>query len=652
MMMMMMIRVTLMVALIIIPFFCSLISPQPILAGNQQPTSHPDDDDDLCAAKQCWPDGPAVRFPWFLQGMQPESCGFNSSYKLHCDHLNRTILQLSPSSIQVSVRDIDYSSPEMFVQLLQTCLVKQLLDRNLSTLDFQNRTQQNIFGELNFTFTLLNCSSHHFGLFPVPCLGNERYGIYAVGTDEIIIGDPVGRDDRLWESCTKMNHTITSSVPLDILSEGEGHLYWPTFPPCESCEARGGICRWVNRTANLIGCRVLEGNRVKRHSEILKILQISGTIIGCLVLIILILGASYLAYSTVKLDRENRIRLKKFLEDYVAMKPTRYSYAEIKKITNEFKVKLGGGGYGNVYKGQVGKDVFVAVKLLHNSSENGEEFINEVGTMGTIHHVNVVRLLGFCADGYKRALVYEFLPNGSLDKFIFPNCQPQQTLGMQRLQHIAIGIARGIEYLHQGCEQRILHFDIKPHNILLDHNYNPKISDFGLAKLCDKGRSHVSMTAARGTMGYIAPEVFSRHLGANVSYKSDIYSFGKLLLEMVGQRKNVDANVKNLSQANFPEWVYKRLVNGEEFGMIQDVEDGPEMNQIARKLAKVGLWCIQWSPVDRPSISTVLQLLEGSGETLSLPPNPFTTSSSGNAINPADPSEHGMPTLAAISELE
>ena len=150
---------------------------------------------------------------------------------------------------------------------------------------------------------------------------------------------------------------------------------------------------------------------------------------------------------------------------------------------------------------------------MNNSEGNGEEFINEVGTMGKIHHVNVVRLVGFCADGFRRALIYEFLPNNSLEKFIFSSTINNYSLGWEKLQDIALGIAKGIEYFHQGCEQRILHFDIKPHNILLDHNFNPKISDFGLAKLCSKEQSAISMTIARGTMGYIAQKCYLRILG-------------------------------------------------------------------------------------------------------------------------------------------
>ena len=328
-------------------------------------------------------------------------------------------------------------------------------------------------------------------------------------------------------------------------------------------------------------------------------------------------GTLYYVHRLRKQGEKHKIKIEKFLEDYRAQKPSRYSYADIRKITNKFKYVLGQGGYGIVNKGKLSNEVLVAVKILNNFRGNGEEFINEMTTMGRIHHVNVVRLVGFCADGAKRALIYEFLPNDSLDKFIF---SAKHSLGWEKLHGIAIGIAKGIEYLHQGCEQRILHFDIKPHNILLDQNFNPRISDFGLAKLCSKDQSVVSMTIARGTMGYIAPEVLSRNFG-NVSYKSDVYSFGMLLLEMVSGRKNVDTTTENPSEVYFPEWIYNRLNQGEEPHIrIKENKDAT----IAKKLAIVGLWCIQWYPIDRPSMKIVVQMLEGD-DNLTMPPNPFAS---------------------------
>ena len=143
---------------------------------------------------------------------------------------------------------------------------------------------------------------------------------------------------------------------------------------------------------------------------------------------------------------------------------------------------------------------------------------------------------------------------------------------------------------------------------MLDHKFIPKISDFGLAKLCSKEQSAVLMTAARGTVGYIAPEVFSRNFG-KVSYKWDVYSFGMLLLEMIGGRKNT--TTQNTGQPYFPEWIYNHLDQGEELG-IQIEEDGD--TKIVRKLTIVGLWCLQWYPVDRPSMKVVVQMLEGDGD--------------------------------------
>lgn len=335
------------------------------------------------------------------------------------------------------------------------------------------------------------------------------------------------------------------------------------------------------------------------------------------------------------------------MQDYRALKPTRYTYADIQSITNQFKDKLGQGGYGTVFKGKLSNDVFVAVKILNNSKGNGEEFINEVGSMGRIHHVNVARLVGYCADGFRRALIYEYLPNNSLEKYIFSGNGKSHILGWEKLQDIALGIAKGIGYLHQGCDQQILHFDIKPHNILLDQNFNPKISDFGLAKLCSKENSVVSMTAARGTMGYIAPEVLSRNFG-NVSHKSDVYSFGILLLEIVGGRKNIDTTVENTSQVYFPEWIHNQLDRGEDLGIQLEEE---RHVKIVKKLAIVGLWCIQWYPVNRPSMKVVVQMLEGEGDDLKIPPNPFESTHSMNQ-SLIVPSKCSHITLSVISESE
>ena len=228
-----------------------------------------------------------------------------------------------------------------------------------------------------------------------------------------------------------------------------------------------------------------------------------------------------------------------FLQSHNNLMSIKYSYSDIKRITNNFKHKLGQGGYGSVYKGELRSKRLVAVKLLSKLKSNGQEFINEVDTIGRIHHANVVQLIGFCAERTKRALIYEFMPHGSLDKYILSQDHENSSISYEQIYNISLGVARGIEYLHRGCDMQILHFDIKPHNILLDENFAAKISDFGLAKLCSTDASAVSLTTVRGTAGYMAPELIYKNIGG-ISHKADVYSFGMLLMEMAGRRKNLN----------------------------------------------------------------------------------------------------------------
>jgi len=319
---------------------------------------------------------------------------------------------------------------------------------------------------------------------------------------------------------------------------------------------------------------------------------------------------------------KNAQKIRDFLENYGSIAPKRYKYSDVKRMTKSFSEKLGQGGYGSVFKGSLSDGRPVAVKVLTDSKGDGEDFVNEVDSIGRTSHVNVVSLLGFCLEGSKRALIYDFMCNGSLEKFIFLE-KSRAELGWEKLYQIAVGIARGLEYLHSGCNTRIVHFDIKPHNILLDEDFSPKISDFGLAKLCQRKESVLSMEDARGTIGYIAPEVFSRTFGV-ISSKSDVYSYGMMLLEMAGGRKNTNPCVQNSSELYFPHWIYDHLnQNGglQAFTVTTETDE-----EIARKLILVGLWCIQTTPQNRPSMSRVIEMLEGSTNDLKLPPKPYLSS--------------------------
>ncbi|KAL8463344.1 hypothetical protein ACS0TY_034124 [Phlomoides rotata] len=294
-------------------------------------------------------------------------------------------------------------------------------------------------------------------------------------------------------------------------------------------------------------------------------------------------------FQKAKLGNEKDIEL--FLKNNGHLAPMRYHYFDIKKMTKSFSEKLGQGGYGSVYKGKLWDNRLVAVKILNESKGNGEEFMNEVASISRTSHVNIVTLLGFCFEGTKRALIYEFMPNGSLEKYvqIIDSSFVEGELGWQKLFEISLGTARGLEYLHQGCNMKILHLDIKPHNILLDKDFNPRISDFGLAKLCPNRSSIVSMMVARGTIGCIAPEVFSRNF-SEVSHKSDVYSYGMMVLEIAGGRKNIDrADVDRTSEIYFSEYFYKQLEMEGDGHSVSRITNGNDIQLIKRKLIIIEL---------------------------------------------------------------
>ncbi|KAK9944627.1 hypothetical protein M0R45_010187 [Rubus argutus] len=499
------------------------------------------------------------------------------------------------------VEHIDYIRQEIRLRSTDNCLLLNASD--ISYTDMPRSPFSIMDGAVNAT--LFRCPTERVvdhGVV-IPCLGDTAtVRIYAFDSFK-----DIGDCPEL-VSCTKMYDVL--SLPDSMFRSSV--LYW-SKPNCSVCKAQGNKCRLKNNDIHSeIEC-------VHQPSATPKLVATGSTVGSFLILLLAI--AAYRLYTLDRNEKKHQLKVERFLEDYKAFKPSRYSYADIKRITNEFKDKLGEGAYGTVFKGYLSSEFFVAVKVLNNSKGDGEEFINEVGAMGRIHHVNVIRLVGFCADGFRRALVYEYFPNGSLQDFISSADNKNGFLDWDKMQEISLGIAKGIEYLHEGCDQRILHFDIKPHNVLLDQNFTPKISDFGLAKLCSKDQSIVSMTTARGTMGYIAPEVFSRNFG-NVSYKSDVYSFGMLLLEIVGGRKNIGPTMDNASDVYYPEWIYNLLEGGEDL-RVHIGEEGSSA-RIPKQLAIVGFWCIQWHPVDRPSMKAVVQMLKR-GENLTMPPNPFAS---------------------------
>ncbi|XP_062110080.1 LEAF RUST 10 DISEASE-RESISTANCE LOCUS RECEPTOR-LIKE PROTEIN KINASE-like 2.8 [Humulus lupulus] len=392
---------------------------------------------------------------------------------------------------------------------------------------------------------------------------------------------------------------------------------------CFGCDMRGGKCH--NTTNNQFRCSLPPKKGHKR--KMLKLGEGLAIIFGGIGILVIVLICCLRKFSILCWKKHNDAHqsIEAFLNTCGPLQVRRYSYSNIKKMTNLFTKKLGQGGFGSVYKGKLHDGHLVAVKMLNELKANdGEDFINEVAAISRTSHVNVVRLLGFCFEGAKKALIYEFMPNGSLEKFVYDENETEESyqLDWETYYGISLGIARGLEYLHRGCNTRILHFDIKPHNILLDADFVPKISDFGLAKVCTRKDSLLSMLGPRGTIGYIAPEVIYRNFGA-VSHKSDVYSFGMMILELVGGRKNVNVRTEDINDIYFPQWIYKRL-EVEELGLktVMNEDD----NVKARKMIITSLWCIQTDPSSRPTMSKVIEMLEGSLDSLQVPPKPFLSS--------------------------
>ncbi|XVE58438.1 hypothetical protein DITRI_Ditri04bG0169600 [Diplodiscus trichospermus] len=314
--------------------------------------------------------------------------------------------------------------------------------------------------------------------------------------------------------------------------------------------------------------------------------------------------------------------LKRSLESSLILEgaPLNFSYRDLQLRTCNFSQLLGTGGFGSVYKGSLADGTLVAVKKLDRVLPHGEkEFITEVNTIGSMHHMNLVRLCGYCSEGSHRLLVYDFMKNGSLDKWIFPSYQCRdRLLHWPTRFNIAVATAQGIAYFHEQCRNRIIHCDIKPENILLDENFCPKVSDFGLAKLMGREHSHV-VTMVRGTRGYLAPEWVSNR---PITVKADVYSYGMLLLEILGGRRNLDMSF-DADDFFYPGWAYKEMKNGTAIKVADRRLGGTVDEEELIRALKVAFWCIQDEVFMRPSMGEVVKMLEGSMD-INAPPMPQT----------------------------
>ncbi|XVF29941.1 hypothetical protein REPUB_Repub16aG0014300 [Reevesia pubescens] len=312
----------------------------------------------------------------------------------------------------------------------------------------------------------------------------------------------------------------------------------------------------------------------KNNNSRLRALIIAvGILATLLVLVALMIGFWCCFYQSSK--KFGHMSAEYVLVDYASGAPVKFSYKELQQSTKGFSEKLGEGGFGAVYKGTLANKTVVAVKQLEGIEQGEKQFRMEVATISSTHHLNLVRLVGFCSDGRHRLLVYEFLKNGSLDNSLFmPKHQSGKSLNWESRFNIALGTARGITYLHEECRDCIIHCDIKPENILLDEIYHAKVSDFGLAKLMNP-KDHKYLSLAK----------------------------------MVCGKRNFEVSTETDGK-KFSVWAYQEFEKGNVEGIIDKRLEEVDIEQVIRAIL-VSFWCIQEQPSQRPMMGKVVQVLEG-----------------------------------------
>ncbi|TQD77250.1 hypothetical protein C1H46_037191 [Malus baccata] len=296
-----------------------------------------------------------------------------------------------------------------------------------------------------------------------------------------------------------------------------------------------------------------------------------------------------------------------------------FNFDTIRIATDDFSEanKLGQGGFGSVYKGRFFNGEEIAVKRLSVNSGQGDlEFKNEVLLVAKLQHRNLVRLLGFCLEGVERLLIYEFVPNASLDHIIFDPIKRAQ-LDWDRRYKIIVGITRGLIYLHEDSRLRIIHRDLKASNILIDEEMTPKISDFGMAKLFGVDQTQGNTSRIVGTYGYMAPE-YAMH--GHFSVKSDVYSFGVLVLEIVsGQKNNSFRHGENME--DLLSYAWKCWKEGTASNLIDPALTNGSRNEIMRCI-HIGLLCVQENIADRLTMNAIVLMLNSYSVTLPVPSQP------------------------------
>ncbi|KAL1215911.1 putative cysteine-rich receptor-like protein kinase 32 [Cardamine amara subsp. amara] len=346
-----------------------------------------------------------------------------------------------------------------------------------------------------------------------------------------------------------------------------------------------------------------------------------GTLIAIAVVAAIIVAL--LALGCVYFRRRKSVKTTKlkFDDDIISQQSLQFDFKTLEAATETFsgKNKIGQGGFGEVYKGTLPNGTEIAVKRLSRTSGQGlKEFKNEVVVVAKLQHRNLVRLLGFCLEGEEQMLVYEFVPNKSLDYFLFDPVKQVQ-LDWTRRYDIVGGVARGILYLHHDSRITIIHRDLKASNILLDADMKPKIADFGMARIFGMDETRADTSKIAGTFGYMAPE-YAMH--GKLSLKADVYSFGVLVLEIISGKRNSSFYQTDGSAGNLVTHVWKLWRKDLALQLLDPTLGENYQSDEVTRCIHIALLCVQENPEDRPLMSTIILLLTSSTITLQVPRSP------------------------------
>lgn len=353
-------------------------------------------------------------------------------------------------------------------------------------------------------------------------------------------------------------------------------------------------------------------------------------IIWIIIPLVIIIGGLVVLFLYCRRKRSDEVQEDAYprIEDQIqhsSMAPKKYQLKELVKATNGFshQNKLGQGGFGTVYKGILGNNKEIAVKRVSKDSRQGkQEFIAEVTTIGSLHHKNLVKLIGWCYEKKELLIVYEFMPNGSLDKYLFNQSSElelhySKVLDWKTRNGVIRDVAQALDYLHDGCEKKVLHRDIKASNIMLDFDYVAKLGDFGLARTIQKrNETHHSTKEIAGTPGYMAPETF---LTGRATVETDVYAFGVLVLEVICGKRPGNVYAQDDYKNSIVYWVWELYGNGKIASVVdkrisgkgEDEDERVKFEEEVEIVLILGLACCHPNPNKRPSMKTVLMVLNG-----------------------------------------